>query len=204
MKRRNVSNLFIGILIGCIISTSFTVYASDSFQTIQVAFNKVNLSVNGQKVVADNILYNGTTYVPIRAVANAFGKNVGWNADTNTASINDAGYIEPTTPTTAFTEAQYQDFASMFKYISEQDTDSGYHVAFYDYVGDLTLEQLYETLNIKNMPYRNEMVKRFYDENKPNGSKPTIQFLGNKFDKFIGGVKFENGKYVIEFPSCDN
>ena len=60
-------------------------------QTIQVVYNSVNLTVNGQKITADNILYNGTTYVPLRAVADALGKDVGWDQATNTASINDKG-----------------------------------------------------------------------------------------------------------------
>ena len=49
----------------------------------------VNLEVNGEKVEADNILYKGTTYVPLRAVAEMLGKEVGWDQDTRTASIND-------------------------------------------------------------------------------------------------------------------
>ena len=58
-------------------------------QTIQVVYNSVNLTVNGQKIEADNILCNGTTYVPLRAVAEALGKEVVWDGNTNTASIND-------------------------------------------------------------------------------------------------------------------
>lgn len=58
-------------------------------QTIEVLFNSVNLEVNGKKVEADNILYKGTTYVPLRAVAEMLGKEVGWDQDTRTASIDD-------------------------------------------------------------------------------------------------------------------
>lgn len=57
-------------------------------QTIQVVYNSVNLTVNGTKIQADNILYNGTTYVPLRAVSEALGKEVGWDQATMTASIN--------------------------------------------------------------------------------------------------------------------
>lgn len=58
-------------------------------KTIEVVYNSVNLSVNDKKVDVDNILYNGTTYVPIRAVAEMLGKEVGWDQATFTASIND-------------------------------------------------------------------------------------------------------------------
>lgn len=64
-------------------------------KTIEVVYNSVNLTVNGQKIAADNILYNGTTYVPLRAVADALGKDVGWDQATMTASINDKGIVKP-------------------------------------------------------------------------------------------------------------
>lgn len=80
-----------GFVIGLIIATLLmgTVFAGSVKQTIEVVLNSVNLTVNGKKIEADNILYNGTTYVPLRAIAEALGKDVGWNAETNTASIND-------------------------------------------------------------------------------------------------------------------
>lgn len=94
MKR--LKDIVIGIIVGSIITTFGAVYASSNLQSIQVEFNKVNLKVNGQSVPANNILYNGTTYIPIRAVANMFEKEVGWNSTSNTASINDKTYKEPT------------------------------------------------------------------------------------------------------------
>ena len=74
-----------------------TVFGAPIKKTIEVVYNSVNLTVNGSKVNADNILYNGTTYVPIRAVAEALGKDVGWDQKTATASVNDKG-ISTLTP----------------------------------------------------------------------------------------------------------
>ena len=56
-------------------------------QNIEVEFNSVNLEVNGTNVDADNILYNGTTYVPLRKTAEILGCDVGWDGNTNTAKI---------------------------------------------------------------------------------------------------------------------
>ena len=56
-------------------------------QNIEVEFNSVNLEVNGTNVDADNILYNGTTYVPLRRTAEILGCDVGWDGNTNTAKI---------------------------------------------------------------------------------------------------------------------
>lgn len=85
------------LLITCVVILilSSVVYANSTFvqQTINVVFNKVNISVNGEKVEADNILYNGTTYVPIRSVAEMLSKEVQWNNETKTVEIIDSNKI---------------------------------------------------------------------------------------------------------------
>lgn len=64
----------------------------DLSETIKVQRNKVILEVNSVRVATDNFLYNGTTYVPIRAVSELLGKDVGWNAYTYVASIDEIKY----------------------------------------------------------------------------------------------------------------
>jgi hypothetical protein len=51
----------------------------------------IEIHVNGTKVGIDNFLYNGTTYAPLRSVAEMLGKEVEWNSDTRVADIYDAG-----------------------------------------------------------------------------------------------------------------
>ncbi|PNQ81973.1 glycoside hydrolase family protein [Paenibacillus sp. F4] len=48
---------------------------------------KANVIVNG-KTIADVKMINGTTYVPLRAVGEAWGAQVDWNSKTNTATVN--------------------------------------------------------------------------------------------------------------------
>lgn len=86
-----------GLVITGIVMTflMITVLGEAVTRTIDVVYNSVNLTVNGQKIEADNILYDGTTYVPLRAVAEALGKDVGWDEATTTASINDKGTTPP-------------------------------------------------------------------------------------------------------------
>ena len=43
-------------------------------------------NVNGQQV--HPILYQGTTYLPVRAIGELMGKNVDWNGDTKTATLS--------------------------------------------------------------------------------------------------------------------
>ena len=80
-----------GFVLGVVITTMLmsTALGAGVKKTIEVAFNSVNLTVNGKKVNADNIVYQGTTYVPLRVAGELLDKKVDWDAKTNTASIND-------------------------------------------------------------------------------------------------------------------
>lgn len=59
---------FKGYIIGFIFTVIFIgtpVLATGVYENIQVKFNAINVEVNGELVEADNILYNGTTYIPL-------------------------------------------------------------------------------------------------------------------------------------------
>lgn len=86
--KRELKGFVVGVIIMAMLMGTFA-FAADVKEVIEVRLNSVNLTVNGEKVEADNILYEGTTYVPLRAIAEMLGKEVGWNQATNTASIND-------------------------------------------------------------------------------------------------------------------
>lgn len=86
--KKELRGFIIGVVVTVMLMGTFT-FAAEVRKTIEVRLNSVNLTVNNKKVQADNILYNGTTYVPLRAIAEMLGKDVGWDQKTNTASIND-------------------------------------------------------------------------------------------------------------------
>jgi N-acetylmuramoyl-L-alanine amidase len=52
-----------------------------------VSADKVNVMVNGKKI-ADGKIEDGVTYVPVRAVAEAFGASVAWDAPSKTVSVD--------------------------------------------------------------------------------------------------------------------
>ncbi len=84
MSKQYLKGLVSGFIISILLVTG--VFAST---TIDVLFNSVNIEVNGNKVIADNIVFNGTTYVPLRTIAEMLGMEVGWIQDTNTATLKD-------------------------------------------------------------------------------------------------------------------
>lgn len=75
-----------GIITGTIITGTVAVFGATE-QNITAVFNKIKLYVDGKEIKEETLLYNGTTYVPIRAAAEALGKEVNYNAETYTAYI---------------------------------------------------------------------------------------------------------------------
>lgn len=69
-------------------------YAAGEWENIWVQFDSVNLMVNGQNVTSSNLLYNDRTYVPLRACAEMLGSTVGWDQNSNTASITGGSDID--------------------------------------------------------------------------------------------------------------
>ena len=95
MKRR-LQGLIAGILIGATI-TGGTVLAANTTTLYDVIANGIKIIVDGQKLnptdvngnKVEPIIYNGTTYLPVRAVANALGKAVYWDGPNYTVYLGD-------------------------------------------------------------------------------------------------------------------
>lgn len=94
MKNR-LQGLILGILIGALV-TSGIVFAEQITQTAQLFYNDIKININGSKVLpkdangnyVEPFIINGTTYLPVRAVANALGIQVDWDDDTNTVLLS--------------------------------------------------------------------------------------------------------------------
>ncbi len=89
-----------GFLVGCLLMMTTPVLADSILQSIDVVLDSVQVQVNGEKLDANTILYNGSTYLPMRKVAEAVGKDVEWNQETMTANIvekKDGDSLETTT-----------------------------------------------------------------------------------------------------------
>lgn len=70
------------------IMLSFTVFAEgDAPTNISVYENLIKVVANGSNIDVPNYLYNGTTYIPLRAVSEALGANVEWDGEMKTAII---------------------------------------------------------------------------------------------------------------------
>ena len=95
MKKR-LQGLIAGVLIGATI-TGGGVIAANTTTLYNVIANGVKIVIDGQKLnptdvngnKVEPIIYNGTTYLPVRAVANAISKAVYWDGPNYTVYLGD-------------------------------------------------------------------------------------------------------------------
>lgn len=95
MKKRTKS-IIAGLLVGATLAGT-SLIAANTITLYNVVANGVKIVIDGQKITptdangnaVEPIIYNGTTYLPVRAVANAFGKAVYWDGPTYTVYLGD-------------------------------------------------------------------------------------------------------------------
>ena len=95
MKKR-LQGLIAGVLIGAML-TSGMVFAKNIQETIDAVYMNVKLVIDGEEItpkdangnIVEPFIYNGTTYLPVRAIGEAFDKDVHWDGETATVYVGD-------------------------------------------------------------------------------------------------------------------
>ncbi len=67
--------------------TFFSVFAENIQNEIKALPNSINVTVNGQALSSDNLLYQDRTYVQLNEVSKLFNAELAWNAETKTAML---------------------------------------------------------------------------------------------------------------------
>ncbi len=57
-------------------------------KSIRVEFDEVDVEVDGRDIDTDDIVYKGTTYLPLRQIATATGANIAYDGATKTVNIS--------------------------------------------------------------------------------------------------------------------
>lgn len=150
-----IKSFILGMLVMGILS-GIVAYAADNWQNISVLPNTIKVVVNGKEVQADNFLYNDTTYLPIRAVSEALGKDVQFDGATGTAVIGDAGTVNISSNQTTATEINVTNTFSTTKdglYIYEDENGQKY-LKLTDINGSTTIKNakssLFEMWTVSN------------------------------------------------------
>ncbi len=79
------------MLLGCV------AYAASNTKTIEALYNNIKIYVDGVKIdpkdangnTVEPFIYNGTTYLPVRAVGEAIGKTVTWDGATQSVYLGE-------------------------------------------------------------------------------------------------------------------
>lgn len=122
MKKR-LQGLIAGVLIGAIL-TSGMVFAKSGTEMIEALYNNIKIYVDGVKIepkdatgkTVEPFIYNGTTYLPVRAVGEAIGKEVNWEGSTQSVYIGKMPgketYLTDVCPAYDFDEWRYEECTS--------------------------------------------------------------------------------------------
>lgn len=99
--------------------------ALQATQDIEITYRGISITLDGQEIVpvdadgnsVEPFLYDGTTYLPVRGVANALSLDVAWDGTTNTVTLTSGGTpVAPleaakSTQGTATVSATYRDIS---------------------------------------------------------------------------------------------
>lgn len=131
MKKR-LQGLIVGILLSFIVINT-AVYAATGESTVKIVYNNIKVHVDGKEIVpkdgegkvVEPFIMDGTTYLPIRAVANAFGKDVIWDGATQSVYL---GKKNQNKPDNYLDRIQYSDYltgypANKFSIMNSKITD---------------------------------------------------------------------------------
>ena len=94
MNTRRLKDFTAGAILTAVVVGGVTVgYAKVAQTSIPVTYNNIKVTVDGKQLVTEKepFIYDGTTYLPVRAVGEAVGKTVGWDGKTNTVTLSSTG-----------------------------------------------------------------------------------------------------------------
>lgn len=86
----NFKSFVLGTLIGVTVASAIPALAKDAREYIEVTYRNIKICADGNWVDtsgSEAFIYNGTTYLPVRAVGNAFNKAIDWDGANSTVYI---------------------------------------------------------------------------------------------------------------------
>ncbi len=157
MKYHRLKDMLLGAMVATLIVGAVPIaYAKVADTMIPVSYNSIKVLVDGKELKTDKepFTYDGTTYLPVRAVAEAVGKEVKWDSATKTVTLNNKEATAET-ETKTNTEVKKETTANGFAFSSEYLVESSGN---YTYVtGEIT--------NQNNKKYTMiEVEYTFYDK----------------------------------------
>lgn len=161
-----MKKFILGVLTATLIfSLSLSAFAITSGMTIDVY--PINIQVNGETFVPKDVTgrevpvfaYQGTTYAPLRALAEAYGLEVGYDAEKNMATV---GETKDVPQTVSDSDMTYEDFKAMWTMDTTYGTKG--RAVCYFYKGDKSLDEIKGDLKSLNNQVLTEWMKDITEE----------------------------------------
>ena len=89
-KHKTVRGFVLGFLV-CALLVGTVSYADDIYESIEVLMGKMDIYYGDTPLEVDNMVYNGTTYVPLRSFSEQLGLVVDYEAETDKVTIKTKG-----------------------------------------------------------------------------------------------------------------
>lgn len=207
--KKFLSGFLAGILL---VGVSISALAITGNMTIDVY--PINIQVNGETFQPTDVngkevpvfAYQGTTYAPLRALAEAYGLEVGYDAGANMATVKD-----PDTPmpnkTTAYAsstfswsendEEAYEQFKALWNIIPYESVGLGQTIYSGRYNGELEYEDVITLLEGLNEDLLDSFAIRLADEVAEEHDMVYNHFLLSFQGKRIYSIVTENGKSTL-------
>ncbi len=121
--RKRLQGLIAGVLVGAML-TSGVVFAKSGTEIIEALYKDIKIYVDGEKITpkdatgktVEPFIYNGTTYLPVRAIGEAIEKDVNWDGSSNSVYIGKMPgketYLTDICPAYDFDEWRYEECTS--------------------------------------------------------------------------------------------
>lgn len=203
-----MKNLFKGLLIG-IISTSLILASVPVFaatiKNISAYINAVTVTIDGKKILNDNLIYNGKIYVNANAIAASQGKVFNWDKKSNKVSISNKVVSTPT-PSLGTARNKPANIGSTLKIEYEGLSDKiTANVTLSDVIRGQTANEMVKSANMFNGDpkegYEYLLAKIKFDL---VSSKKMYSLTGYNFNLVSGGGKvYENILRISPDPKLD-
>lgn len=189
-----------------LVSLTVGVYAASEWpKTIEVGH--INIMVNGKEFQptdskgrpVDVFVYKGTTYAPLRALAEAYGLTVGYDAGRNMATVTAPGSstqtqpVQPSIPTVRNYSAypSVPDFGSLFNVLCDR-TFSNDDTTMYLY----NVSRLPSGCTITYGDYIHDRGFRFLGEFPDSYGNTVLAFSNGIYGVSIGTMWVDNAGYI--------
>lgn len=106
MNRNTIKGIATGFILTAVAGGTLA-FAEPVKQNIEAVYNDIKIVIHGEQItpkdgdgnIVNPFIYDGTTYLPIRAVSEALGETVAWDGSTNTVYIGTERPVATPTPT---------------------------------------------------------------------------------------------------------